>query len=102
MYDFTEADWNHHSVSQVETLGNKATPFDAYRASKTLAERAAWKFIEEHTVDGKAPFDIATINPPLVFGPIIHQCDSAKGMSICVWALPERLDPKTLTGLLGA
>jgi hypothetical protein len=34
-----------------------------------LAERAAWEFVETN----KPGWDIATINPPLVFGPIIHQ-----------------------------
>ena len=62
---------------------------DAYRASKTLAEKAAWAFLEEHTVDGKAPFAISTINPPLVFGPIIHQCESAKSLNTYVlWSTP--------------
>lgn len=36
-----------------------------------------------HTV---CRFDIATINPPLVFGPIIHQCTSAKSLNTSVGA----------------
>lgn len=59
---------------------------DAYRASKTLAERAAWNFIGEHTVDGVAPFDISTINPPLIFGPVIHSCTSAAALNTSVAA----------------
>jgi nucleoside-diphosphate-sugar epimerase len=49
--------------------GNSQNPVQAYLASKTLAERAAWEFVETN----KPVWEIATINPPLVFGPIIHQ-----------------------------
>jgi nucleoside-diphosphate-sugar epimerase len=38
-----------------------------YRASKTFAEKAAWDFLEKE----KPNFSIATINPPMVFGPIV-------------------------------
>jgi nucleoside-diphosphate-sugar epimerase len=38
-----------------------------YRASKTFAEKAAWDFIEQE----KPNFSISTINPPMVFGPIV-------------------------------
>jgi nucleoside-diphosphate-sugar epimerase len=38
-----------------------------YRASKTFAEKAAWEFIEKE----KPNFTLATINPPMVFGPIV-------------------------------
>lgn len=37
---------------------------EAYRASKTLAEKAAWSWLAENTKNGIAPFDLATINPP--------------------------------------
>ena len=40
----------------------------AYRASKVMAERAAWEFVKE-----KQPrFDIVTICPPLVIGMLQH------------------------------
>ncbi|KAG2734039.1 hypothetical protein G9P44_003564 [Scheffersomyces stipitis] len=40
----------------------------AYRASKIVAERAAWDFIEE-----KHPnFDIAVLCPPMVYGPLMN------------------------------
>lgn len=38
-----------------------------YRASKTFAEKAAWDFVEKE----KPNFALATINPPMVFGPIV-------------------------------
>ena len=45
-YTYTEADWNEASPRAVEELGAKASPADKYLASKTLAERAAWSFVE--------------------------------------------------------
>lgn len=39
----------------------------AYRGSKTLAERAAWEFMEKE----KPAFDLVTMNPSLVFGPAV-------------------------------
>ena len=61
---FSEADWN--PLTYEDGLRNdKGT---AYRASKTVAERAAWDFVEKE----KPAFDLVTINPPLVFGPLAH------------------------------
>ena len=37
----------------------------AYTKSKTLAEKAAWKFIEEHT-----DAQLTTVNPNVIFGPL--------------------------------
>lgn len=36
-----------------------------YRVSKTQAERAGWKFVEER----KPEWDLVTMNPPIVIGP---------------------------------
>lgn len=64
---FTEADWsdlNHSTVA-------------AYDKSKTLAEQAAWEF-----VDGEAPgMKLTTINPTLVAGPPL---DTDYGTSVRV------------------
>lgn len=51
----TEADWN--TKSSLER--------NPYYYSKTLAERAAWDFVEEE----KPGFDVVVINPFLVIGP---------------------------------
>lgn len=58
---YSEADWN--PITPEEALENSS---NGYRASKTFAERAAWDFVEKE----KPNFDIATINPPLVIGPV--------------------------------
>jgi nucleoside-diphosphate-sugar epimerase len=82
------SDWNTFSPKEVEDKGKDVDPSQAYRASKTLAERAAWKFIEEE----KPSFDITTVNPPLIFGPIIHDVPSAEKLNTsvnkCVLSLP--------------
>ena len=36
-----------------------------YRASKVMAEKASWKFVEDNDVS----FDLVTINPPMIIGP---------------------------------
>lgn len=54
---FTEADWNTDS-----TLHS-----GSYNFSKTMAERAAWDFVESQ----QPGFDLVTINPPGVIGPSI-------------------------------
>jgi nucleoside-diphosphate-sugar epimerase len=44
---------------------------------QTFAEKAAWKFVEQE----KPNFDIATINPPLVFGPVVHYLNSLEAIN---------------------
>ncbi|EPQ27590.1 uncharacterized protein PFL1_04728 [Pseudozyma flocculosa PF-1] len=74
---FDEKDWNESSPANVDKLGNKQDGTDAYRASKTLAERAAWDFVEAE----KPQWDLATINPPLVLGPLLHQVKSPESLN---------------------
>lgn len=59
---YSEEDWNPITVQ--EALEN---PVNGYRASKTFAEKAAWEFVEKE----KPNFTVSTINPPMVFGPIV-------------------------------
>ncbi|WKZ35915.1 MAG: aldehyde reductase [Anaerolineales bacterium] len=53
---FTEADWTNP-----DKVG-------AYAKSKTLAERAAWEFI--NGAENTEKMELAVINPPLILGPI--------------------------------
>lgn len=78
-YTFTEIDWNDDSVRAVETQGTKASGFDKYSASKSLAERAAWAFMKENAA--ALPFDLVTINPPYIWGPIIHDVRSVSALN---------------------
>ncbi len=56
---FTEEDW-----SNPESKSNTA-----YTRSKTLAERAAWAFMESE----KPGFELAVINPGAVLGPVLEK-----------------------------
>ena len=64
---FTEASWN--PITMAQATESQAL---AYRLSKTMAERAAWDFVAKE----KPNFDLATVNPPLVFGPVVHHLAS--------------------------
>ncbi|KAF2000045.1 NADPH-dependent methylglyoxal reductase-like protein GRE2 [Amniculicola lignicola CBS 123094] len=69
---YSEEDWNPITREQADD-----SPALGYRASKTFAEKAAWKFLEEE----KPGFTISTINPPMVFGPIIHNLESLENIN---------------------
>ncbi|KAF1959875.1 NAD(P)-binding protein [Byssothecium circinans] len=69
---YSEEDYN--PITHEEALANPAA---GYRASKTFAEKAAWDFVEKE----KPNFTLSTINPPLVFGPIIHALDSLDNLN---------------------
>jgi nucleoside-diphosphate-sugar epimerase len=55
---YTEEDWTDVELVQ-----------DAYIKAKTLAEKAAWKFLAE--LPEKERFELAVINPTSIFGPIL-------------------------------
>ncbi|KAF2687460.1 NAD(P)-binding protein [Lentithecium fluviatile CBS 122367] len=71
-HEYSEEDWN--PITLEEAHENAAS---GYRASKTFAEKAAWDFLEKE----KPNFTVATINPPLVFGPIIHAIDNLDSLN---------------------
>ncbi|KAM5541055.1 hypothetical protein V8D89_005366 [Ganoderma adspersum] len=58
---FTEKDWGN--TSREDVLAADRNPLYVYCGTKTLAEQAAWKLAEEHP-----ELDLATINPPFVYG----------------------------------
>ncbi len=47
----------------------KKKGLDPYYISKTLSEKAAWQFIKEEKAAGNEIFDLAVINPCIVWGP---------------------------------
>lgn len=69
---YSESQWN--PVTYEEGIEDRAK---TYRASKTLAERGAWSFMEEE----KPGFSLATICPPYVFGPPIHAPESQAALN---------------------
>lgn len=76
---FTEADWNEGSVVEVREKGVHASQAGKYRASKTLAEKAAWDFVEKNK--GSISWDLVVLNPPMVFGPAIHEVGAPEALN---------------------
>lgn len=63
---WSESDWNDKALEQLESQGKNAETMVMYRASKVLAERAAWDFYKEH--ESSVGWDLVVLNPPAVFG----------------------------------
>ncbi|KAK0442330.1 NAD-P-binding protein [Armillaria borealis] len=59
---FSEEDWG--TVTEEEILNGGHNPLWIYLASKIIAETTAWKFARENPT-----LDLATINPPFIYGP---------------------------------
>ncbi|KAJ5757967.1 NAD-dependent epimerase/dehydratase [Penicillium nucicola] len=72
---YSEADWN---LTPYEVVAAPGTPAGlAYSTAKALAERAAWDFVKEK----KPSFDLATILPPMVYGPNINATASLEKLN---------------------
>ena len=67
---YTPEDWSNVTLEEAQTTTVKPT---IYRASKKFAEKSAWEFVKE----AKPQFDLITICPPLIWGPIIGKVDMA-------------------------
>jgi nucleoside-diphosphate-sugar epimerase len=68
-YTYTEKDWNPMSGEEAIKLND---PVAGYLVSKTLAEKAAWDFVENE----KPNFSISTLTPPMVYGPLASTFES--------------------------
>ena len=55
-YVFTESDWNNESEAEIEEKGAEAPPFAWYCASKTAAEKAQWKWVDDKKVYTLLPY----------------------------------------------
>ncbi|KAK0479097.1 D-lactaldehyde dehydrogenase [Armillaria luteobubalina] len=75
---FSEEDWNKQAVSEVEEKGSDASFAAKYCASKSLAEKAAWNFFEEHKAT--LPWDLSVIIPPNVHGPFINEVPNPQSL----------------------
>jgi nucleoside-diphosphate-sugar epimerase len=73
-YTYTEADWNPVTYEEAKTTPDGSA---AYCASKLLAEKAAWDFVTKE----KPSFNLATICPPMVYGPTAHHLTSLKTLN---------------------
>ncbi|KAI0503207.1 hypothetical protein F5B22DRAFT_640310 [Xylaria bambusicola] len=66
-----------------------------YRASKVLAEKAAWAFV----ADEKPKFDLAVINCTYVFGPIQRKLPSLEAMNASNHRIRDMLQGKMRDGV---
>lgn len=67
---YTEADWNPVTLETAQKADdNKGL---AYLASKKFAEQAAWELQKSKGVK----WDLVSLNPPMVYGPIAHRVKS--------------------------
>lgn len=73
-HPYTEKDWTE--------LKTPKSHVGAYTKSKTIAERAAWDWLEG---EGKGSFELATVNPCVVLGPSL-----GKGVNTSL-EIPKRL-----------
>lgn len=70
-YTYTEKDWNPTTFAEAVQTDSGAV---AYCASKALAEKAAWDFVAQRTPG----FTVATVCPPMIYGPVEHDADLTK------------------------
>lgn len=59
---------DNHTLDESDWTDTQAKGVGAYEKSKTLAEKAAWDFIETPEAGGMT---LSVINPGLVFGPVL-------------------------------
>ncbi|KAB8211957.1 hypothetical protein BDV34DRAFT_233945 [Aspergillus parasiticus] len=87
---YTEDHWNPVTLQEA-----MADPVQAYRASKTFAERSAWDFVERE----KPNFTVTTINPPLILGPLIKGIHSKDTINTSNTQLQDLIQGKWKDGL---
>ncbi|RSL86236.1 hypothetical protein CEP51_002926 [Fusarium floridanum] len=85
---YDESSWN--PITWDEAVAKRSL---VYRGSKKLAEEAAWKFME----DEKPSFDLATMNPPLVYGPIAHHLKNLDSLNTSNTRIRDFIQGKVMT-----
>ncbi|KAK7417851.1 hypothetical protein QQX98_004326 [Neonectria punicea] len=74
-WTYSSADWN--PITYSEAADPTATPQDAYRGSKVFAEQSAWDFVKT----AKPQFDLVTLCPSMIFGPVAGHLDSPQDLN---------------------
>ncbi|KAF2637294.1 NAD(P)-binding protein [Massarina eburnea CBS 473.64] len=72
---YTEADWNPLTLDKAEANDDDAGL--AYLASKKFAELAAWEVQKREGVR----WDLVVLNPPMVYGPILHKVNKMEELN---------------------
>ncbi|PWN86503.1 NAD(P)-binding protein, partial [Acaromyces ingoldii] len=90
-YVYTEKDWNPATYKEAAAATGPMAGVFAYYASKKLAEKAAYDFVKEN----KSTFEIASINPPVIYGPTIQPGVTQKNLNLSssgIYAMISSLD----------
>ncbi|KAG5751780.1 hypothetical protein H9Q69_006088 [Fusarium xylarioides] len=91
-YVYAEADWN--PVTYEEAVSEK-DPIALYLASKALAEKAVWQWVDEH----KPRFDVVSLCPSMIFGPQIDDIESMATLHSTASLLWQLVDSPNLPPL---
>ncbi|KAJ5385412.1 NAD-dependent epimerase/dehydratase [Penicillium concentricum] len=97
-FTYTAANWN--PLTYEEAIDPKSDSVTAYRGSKKFAEVAAWEFVKEH----KTKFDLVTLCPPMVFGPVVHPVPTVQQLNesnMVLWSVASGADPLPVTRVPG-
>ena len=87
-YTYTEADWNPMTYTEAA----KADVVTAYCASKGLAEKAMWDWVESE----QPTFSLTTISPPWIFGPHVGEIADVNHLNESSEALWHLIDAKKI------
>ncbi|KAL3412859.1 pyridoxal phosphate-dependent transferase [Aspergillus fumigatus] len=89
-FTYTGAHWN--PITYEESVDPATSAVVAYRGSKKFAELEAWNFMDREG----PPFDLVTLCPPMVFGPIVHPVASIAQLNesnAVLWSVAAGADP---------
>ncbi|KAL6693086.1 hypothetical protein J3F84DRAFT_401667 [Trichoderma pleuroticola] len=85
-YTYSEKDWNPMTYDEAA----ESDPVSVYCASKALAEKGMWEFMESG--DKKPTFSLVSVNPSMIFGPDFYPITgltSLKASAAGAWALVD-------------
>ncbi|KAJ5930952.1 hypothetical protein N7466_006445 [Penicillium verhagenii] len=89
-FTYTGAHWN--PLTYETAIDPASTSVIAYRGSKKFAELAAWDFVKNE----KPAFDLVTLCPPMVFGPVVHPVPNIESLNESnsdLWSVAAGADP---------
>ncbi|ETS61320.1 hypothetical protein PaG_04530 [Moesziomyces aphidis] len=77
-YVYTDKDWNPTTYEEAKTATGPGASVLAYYASKKVAEKAAYDFVARE----KPAFEVASINPPMIYGPTLQPRVTRKSLNL--------------------
>ncbi|KAL5483279.1 hypothetical protein ACEPAI_8509 [Sanghuangporus weigelae] len=90
---FNEHSWNEGSIAEVAEKGRDVSPLIKYYASKTLAEKAVWDFVERNK--HRLTWDLVATIPSYVLGPILSNARSPSELGSSMFSLYENMFSNT-------